>query len=147
MRPAPLRSFALAALAALPLAATLDATPATAAVPAAVSPDACATLQADAEEGRFACVADAAGGRWAVRLDAPAPGARDLTLSALHEDARGVRTPFTARVGDAASWWYTIAPLTSAAHVDGGGALSVALTRVGVREYPLGQFAFEAWRP
>jgi hypothetical protein len=140
------------------VAATLRTTPATAAVGAAVaesggeggeatSADPCAQLRGDADEGRFACAADREGGRWAVRLDAPVPGAQDLTLTATYVDARSVRTPFTARVPGAASWWYTIAPVDQAVEIAQDGTLAVDLSRVGFQRYPIGHFVFRAWTP
>ncbi len=80
-----------------------------------------------------------------MRLDAPVQGARDLTLTALHVDARGARTPFTARVEGAATWWYTIAPIDQALTLDPSGALAVDLTRIGYRRYPVGHFTFSTW--
>lgn len=152
MRFAGLKSFTLAALLGVPTAAAMLApTRATAAVSdTQASADPCVQLRADADDGRFACVADGEGGRWAVRLDAPAPGARDLTLSATYVDAHGTRTPFAARVEGAAEWWYTIAPVEQAITVGHGkttGTLDVDLTRVGFRAYPVGHYAFTAWTP
>jgi hypothetical protein len=137
------------------VAATLRTTPATAAVGAVVGEvggeatngDPCVQLQGDADEGRFACAADREGGRWAVRLDAPVPGAQDLTLTATHVDARGARTPFTARVPGAAAWWFTIAPVEQAVANSPDGTLAVDLTRVGFQRYPVGHFVFRAWTP
>jgi hypothetical protein len=137
------------------VAATLRTTPATAAVGAtdgevggaASNGDPCSVLRGDADEGRFACAADRAGGRWAVRLDAPVPGAHDLTLTATYVDGRGSRTPFTARVPGAAAWWYTIAPVEQAIAIAPDGSLAVDLTRVGFRSYPVGHFVFRAWTP
>ena len=154
------RIAAVALALSLPLfAATARETSATAAVheqviaspslpaPAAENDGPCGVLRGDADEGRFACAADGEGGRWAVRLDAPVPGARDLTLTAIHVDARGTETPFTARVEGAAAWWYTIAPVDRAVAIGRGGELTVDLARVGFQTYPLGHFAFRAWRP
>jgi len=137
------------------VAATLRTTPATAAVGAtdgevggaASNADPCSVLRGDADEGRFACAADREGGRWAVRLDAPVPGAQDLTLTATYVDAHGVQTPFAARVPGAAAWWYTIAPVDQAVALSADGALTVDLTRIGFRQYPVGHFVFRSWRP
>lgn len=108
--------------------------------------DPCGELQGEADAARFACVADGEGGNWAVRLDAPVDGARDLTVSATHVDRFGAQTPFTARVPDAAAWFYTIAPMDRGAFVR-EGALHVELTRFGFRSYPVGSLVFRSWTP
>jgi hypothetical protein len=98
--------------------------------------DPCASLRAemdDAEESRFACARDE-DETCAAWIAAPAPGVRDLVLTAVHLGPRGTRAAHTFRLTGAREWFPTIAPLTVAPSATGA---TVDVVRVGFRSYPL----------
>jgi hypothetical protein len=109
--------------------------------PAQSAQDACAVLhdEADAEESRFSCTQESSGDAWAAWIARPAPGARDLVLTTVHVGPRGTRTTGSDTLSGAAAWFPTIAPITIAPTAE---SVTVAVVRVGFREYPLASHTF-----
>lgn len=112
--------------------------------PAATGVDLCSEIHREegiddvgAMAARFHCEATSRGA-WALRIDAPEDGTRDLRVVTIHAE-QGARTRATQIVRGAAVWFPTLAPLARGVTVrdldgDGEADLMLRLTRIGFAE-------------